>query len=187
MKALHHAPQHRRNPGVVQGEQLLVGPLRNAGDAGAFKVLCQEAQPIPLIAVGAIVPLRRGEVEDRLQLVPGIRQIVEAVRHGNVRVGLHNQRRLPGDPVLQPDLLPGRVQSAVARRAPPPVQLNQPRALVGRELQPADSRAGGVGNHRLHQVDVAARDLVPERLGQDALGAASTRFEAGRNDGALRV
>ena len=64
-----NAPQRSCQLAVVQGQKLLAAPHRLSGDSAVLQVLGQEAQPVLLVYMGPIVALRRGPVENGLQLV----------------------------------------------------------------------------------------------------------------------
>ena len=61
---------------------------------------------------------------------------------------LHDEGRLPGDAVLEPDLLTGGVQGAVARAGD--LELREARGAVGIQLQPRPASSGSVLQHRSH-------------------------------------
>ena len=121
-----------------------------------LQVLGQEAQPVLLVHVRPVRALRRGPVEDGLELlqirVPDVlldllvREVVLAVGRGHDAVRLHYERRLARQPVLQPDLLPRNVQGAVARARH--LELREARGRVGVQLQPGDPRGGRVLQHQ---------------------------------------
>ena len=117
-----------------------------------------KAKAIYHVGIRAVVALRLCAVEDRLQLVqvgqadvlldPGVGDVVLAIGGGDEPVGLHDQGRLPCDPILQPDLLPRGVQGAVAGWRN--LQLREARRIVGVQLQPGHAGAGGVLEHGPH-------------------------------------